>query len=526
MRRLGRLLGGIGLALLVLAVLLVLPIFPEIDVSRAEVPVGADSVRTPANQAYRTNPVGRRFLGDRYRALWAEPIVVPVLDLAELGGGLRPLKEGSGQETRGLHFESASGTHFIFRSVDKESHRLLQGRMSRTPVAWLVHDQTSASFPAGPLVALPLQRALGLPTAEPRLVVLPDSDRLGKYRERFAGVVGLLQESPDDYVRRFPVAAGVTEVKESEEVFALADSTSSHRLDAKSFLTGRLLDLFLNDWDRHAGQWYWGSIPEAWGVRWLAIPVDRDRAFSWYDGMLLKLARLRAPELLEFGPEYPAIHALTKTSDSLNRRLLAGLARESWDSITRFVAGRLTDSAIDSSLRRMPEPYYRLAGARLAATLRRRRDQLPDIASEFYLLLSKYPEVHATREAETARLLHRPDGAVELLIARTRDGAEGSPWFGRRFLPGETTRIDLYLGGSDSIIVSGNDAGRIRVRVFDEQGRQMTMPASGAYFLRDPATTITNPPAMATMPTHVGTLRRCSTEALSPPTSSTVSEDL
>ncbi len=52
------------------------------------------------------------------------------------------------------------------------------------------------------------------------------------------------------------------------------------------------------------------------------------------------------------------------------------------------------------------------------------------------------------------------------------------------------------------------------------------MHALASYFFRAPAPTITSPPTIAATPIHAGTVRRSSTEALRPPTSSTVSEDL
>jgi hypothetical protein len=480
MRLLLRFLAGIGLALLVLIVLLFLPVFSKIDLARATIPPGADTVQMAVNPDYHTNVVGRIFLGNEYRALWAEPIPFAVLDLDRFDGGLMPVREGSGQETRSLHFDGRNGGHFSFRSIDKETHRLLVKTLSRTPIAWLAHDQTSSSFPAGAIPALALQEAVGLPSGPVRLVVLPDSDRLGKYRESYAGLVGMLQDNPSDYLRRFPGVDSTTRLVESEELLPLLDGSAAHRPDAAAFLTARLLDLFLNDWDRHEGQWRWAGFPEPWGTRWLPVPVDRDRAFSWYDGILLRLARLRAPELTEFGPSYPAIAALTKNSGPLDRRLLAGLDRPAWDSIAALVAARLSDSAIAASIGRLPSAYQRLAGAKLEQTLRLRRDGLAGIADEFYGQLAHAPEIRGTASGDFYRIIHHPDGDLEVRIARKEAGAEGADWFSRRFDPGETAQIDLYSGGGDDrMTVSGSPVSPIVLRKLDRNGRALDGSAPG-----------------------------------------------
>jgi len=476
MKSLGRWLKRIGVALLVLAVLLAVPILPRITMPSFPAPPGADSLELVVNRGYDVNSVAEVFLGSQYRSLWAQPITVPVLHLDSFEGGLRPTREGGGQESRSLHFESAGGRHFVFRSVDKEVLRLLHAGLARSPVAWLVHDQTSSSFPAGALVANPLQESVGLASGHPRLVLMGDDARLGEHREKFAGILGLLQEGPEEYVRRIPDGAAVTEVKDTEEILPLADSSSRHRLDTHSFLTARLVDGFLNDWDRHAGQWRWAPVQERWGTRWLAIPVDRDQSFSDYDGVLMALARLRTRKLAVFGTELPSVKGLTYNSRHLDRRFLAGLDRKTWDSTAAFVAGRLTDSVIDAAVKQLPEPWYRLEGAKLAATLKQRRNRLPAFATSFYLYMAEHSEIFATMEAETAHLDYQPDGGIEVRLRSGADGSESEPWFVRRYLPGETGRIDLHLGGGrDRIVRTGTPSGAIVVSVFDEKGREVAM---------------------------------------------------
>ena len=464
----------IGWTLLILAVLLAIPVLPPITMPRFPTPPGADSIELVVNSGYDVNPVAEFFLGSQYRDLWRQPIRAAVLDLGTFEGGVRPTKEGGGQETRSLHFETADGRHFIFRSVDKEVLRLLHAGLSRSPVAWLVHDQTSSSFPAAALVANELQAAVGLPAGTARLVVLPDDARLGEYRVRFAGVLGLVQEGHGEY-RRNPPRSGNAEAEDTETVLPRADSSSRHRLDARGYLTARILDLFLNDWDRHPGQWRWAAVPESWGTRWMAIPVDRDQSFSSYDGLLMAIARLRTPKLAVFGPEIPTVRGLMYNSRSLDRRVLSGLARPVWDSTAAFVVSRLTDSVIAQAVQRMPAEHYRLSGASLIETLRHRRGMLATSALSLYQRLAEAPQVHATGEAEIVQLTHHPDRAIELRIGPESGPAAGQFWFVRRFLPSETRTIDIHLGGGeDRVVVSGTPSGAIRVRMFDEKGKAVS----------------------------------------------------
>jgi hypothetical protein len=424
-------------------------------------------------ERYRAGALRRALLGTRYRELWTQAVTVEVLKLREFAGGLTPVKEGGGMETRSLHFAAAGGRRYVFRSVDKEITRLLPHGLDRSLLGWAYQDQTSSAHPAGTLVAARLQAAVGLPGTHPRLVVLPDDEGLGRFRARFAGLFGTLQEAPGE---PGDSSSAPGAVKHSDELVALLDSVPGNRVDARAYLTARLLDFFLNDWDRHEGQWRWVARAEPGGTLWRPVPVDRDQAFAWYDGALMDVARLRTSKLSRFGPEYPHLRGLIRNSGNLDRRLLAGLERPAWDSIIGFLEARLSDSTIDAAVRAMPEPWWRSSGAELATTLKRRRAGLRGIGTEFYEWLARQPEVHVAGAGEQAHLVRHPDGSLELWLGRAEAGSAAAE-FARRFLPGETQRVDLHLHGAvGRPLVGGKGPGAIEVRVFDGQGRELPAP--------------------------------------------------
>src|SRR3954465_428408 len=74
---------------------------------------------------YRAGWLYSFFLGAHWRNVWTTPIDVPVLDLGTFGGGMRPIRLGGGLETKNLHFKSADGRVWAFRSVDKDPTRVL-----------------------------------------------------------------------------------------------------------------------------------------------------------------------------------------------------------------------------------------------------------------------------------------------------------------------------------------------------------------------------------------------------------------
>jgi hypothetical protein len=210
-----------------------------------------------------------------------------------------------------------------------------------------------------------------------RLVVLPSHPRLGPFRERFAGLLGTLEERPA------PGDGAAGARLDTAELLARLERGGRGRIDAPGYLTARLLDFVLNDWDRHPGQWHWQAEPDEGDTLWHPVPLDRDQALAWYDGALLVPARWLKPQLTPFGPELPELEALTRSARLLDERILPELPAPAWDSVARFVEQRLADSVIAAGVARMPEGWRRGSGGLVAEALKLRRDAIRRTAAEF-----------------------------------------------------------------------------------------------------------------------------------------------
>jgi hypothetical protein len=309
-------------------------------------------------------------------------------------------------------------------------------------------------------------RATGVLHVEPTLVVLPDDPRLGAYRARFKGMLGMIEERPNDEDEGGTSLPGVVEVISTQSLLARLDRSPADRVEARAFLAARIVDLFLGDWDRHQDQWRWGRVAK--GGAWLPIPRDRDMAFAKSEGMLMPLARVRYPQFVNFSSEYPSMVGLAWQGRLLDRRLLSSLERSAWDSVVADLRAGLTDSVIEDAVARLPREYHAIHGTWLSATLRARRDRLPSAADELYRLLAAEADVHMSDAADEAEVHVHEDGDVELTI-RARQGASGTPaqpHFRRRFHPGETREVRLYhRGGDDRLVLRGGRASAIALRI-------------------------------------------------------------
>jgi hypothetical protein len=394
-----------------------------------------------------------------------------VLDVRGYAGGLKPTKSSSGNQTKSLRFEDAKGREFVFRLVDKDKLPVPPG-FEGSIIESITRDQVSAHHPAGAIAADPLLTAAGIPHPNPVLVVMPDDPILGEFRQEFAGRLGMIEAYPTkpDGAEGF---AGAIEIIDTDSLRPLLDKNPREQVDARAYLTARLVDMLINDWDRHPGNWKWGRMLP--GGVWRPIPRDRDKVMIEYGG-IVGVAGKMVPKFMRFKESYPPLSGLTANSIALDRRLLSGFEKPVFDSIAVVLAGRLTDPVIDAALRAMPVEYQTLkpgAGAKLKA----RRDSLPAQAGRFYRFLATVVDLHATDTADRATVTLVDDRHVEVQI---RSG-NTAPHFRRRFDAAETREIRLYLhGGDDRAVAQGARAPAIPVRVIGGNGNNLMIDSSRA----------------------------------------------
>ncbi len=439
----------------------------------------ADSVMVAPGPQYDTGWLHRLFFGDHYRDLWSTPIEAPVLDLASFAGGLKVTRRGGGEQTKSLRLEGADGKEYQFRSIDKDPVKALPPALQSTAAADIVRDQTSAGHPVGSLMVPPLLEAAGVLHAPPRIFQMPKNDpRLGQFAAEFGGMVGTIEERPNE--EKGAAFAGATEIVSTDKVLKEVEDSPNDRVDAKAFLTARLVDILIGDWDRHADQWRWARFGDERPYLWRPIPRDRDQAFARYDGLLLAVARASTPQLVNFGPDYSGMLGQTWNGRDLDRRFLVSLEWKEWDSIATALQAKLTDQVIESAAAQLPPSYIPLDSARLAGALKQRRDELPEAAAKYYRHLAGEVDVHGTDRDEIADV-HRVDGRfTEVSLAGVgEDGKADDPYFRRRFDHEETKEVRLMLhSGNDRVRVWGEGGGGVRVRVVPGKGTDVVVDSS------------------------------------------------
>jgi hypothetical protein len=439
--------------------------------ARAQSP---DSVWATPRGRYDAGYFHRLLLSSGHRDLWSTPVRVEVLDLGRFAGGLTFEGLGGGLQTRSVRFRGADGRNYAFRTIDKDASRTLEPALRESIAARVLQDQIGSILPLGALVVAPLVDAAGVLQADPRLVVMPDDARLGEHRAEFAGLLGFIEERPNEPEEGGPAfTPGAGRITGSEAFLDRLEESSRNRVDDEAYLRARLIDIFVGDWDRHPDQWRWASFERGDSIVWEPIPRDRDWALARMDGLFVKLVPLGYPHYVGFGQDYPSTFRLTWSARALDRRLLSGTSRETWDAVVADLQRRLTDRVIADAVHRLPQPYYEQIGAWLTASLIHRRDELPGVAGQFYRQLAGWVDIRATDERDLVEVVRTDSGRVRVEIASgartTASSAE--PWFRRVFDPRETRELRLYLhGGDDHAAVIGGGSPEIVVRLIGGGG--------------------------------------------------------
>ncbi|HEX6587605.1 MAG TPA: hypothetical protein VF039_01180 [Longimicrobiales bacterium] len=431
------------------------PAEAQSQASRSPLPA-IDSVTVVPGARYDEGGWTRFWLGDGWRDEWTTPIRVPVLDIHRFAGGLEFERQGGGNQSITLHMIGADGVGYVFRSVDKHPGKALPHDLKDTPVGDVVQDVISALHPAGALVTGRLLDATPLLHVDPRLAVMPDDPALGEFRETFAGMLGTIEEKPQEGPDDTPGFAGSEKVKGWDNMLEDLEESSQYRLATDEFVLARLFDVFLNDPDRAEDQWDAVRFddPDGDGYVYRPLPRDRDWALVNGGGLLIStIGRRIYPKLVGFDATLPKLRPITIQAWRVDRPLLAGVEWPVWERAARDLQSMLTDAAIADALRALP-PEMQDRNAEIAAALRSRRDQLDEFAREYYLFLAEYPDIHATDENDRAEVMREPDGDVVVSIS----DAGGDEYFRRTFVKAETreVRIDLH-GGDDHVVVRGAD---------------------------------------------------------------------
>ena len=420
-----------------------------------------------AGTQYKASRWKESVFGEHYRDTWATPVKAPFLNLNTFAGGLKPLQLGGGKQTTSLQLQGKDGNIYQFRTISKDPSSLLPEGFLKTFAEDLFQDRISSSHPYGGLVVPDMAKAIGIYHVIPQLVYMPNSSLLGPYLQEVGGKLGTIEARPDEDVSDFKSFGNAKNAISTRKLYEELKEDNDNEVDQPMFLKARLLDIIIGDWDRHEDQWRWAEFKKEKGSLYRPIPRDRDQAFTKYDGLFPSLITAIVPDVQHFDYRIKDVAKLSIAARNLDRNFLNKLTKDQWLSLARQVQTNLTDQVIETAVNKIPPEVFAKSGKEIIDKLKSRRNQIVEVAEEYYHVLSKEVAITGSDKRELVKITSEGDSTVINLSKISNE----KPLYHRTFHKSETDAINIFaLDGRDSVIVKG-EASPIKVRVIGGEGK-------------------------------------------------------
>lgn len=440
-----------------------------------------DSVIASASKQYIASNKQTKWLGNNYRQVWQTPIKVPVFDIKKIRGGLSIIKRGGGQQTHSIRMEDKNGKQYVLRSLEKYVEGALPKEIRNTFAIDLAQDFISSSNPYGALAAAKLAEAAGVFHTNPTIVYVPNDPALQQYQKDLANHLFLFEERPAGDRSDEKSFGYSNDLVNTTEVLKKTHKKHSAKVDQKEVLRARLLDLIINDWDRHDDQWRWATHTNKKQTKYHPIPRDRDQAFYKANGILPWLVARKW-----ILPKFQGIDTITHNVEGLSfnaryfdRTFLTSLDWNDWKKIIEQLQTSLTNAEIDKAMQAFPKEIYPICGPQTAALVKARVRNLRPMAHQLYSSISKAVEITGTNKDDKISI----NNTGKNLLVEIRDKKKKQTIFSRTFNSDETDEVHIYaLDGNDQIRFSGNPSKKIRIRIIGGDNKDKIINNSSAVW--------------------------------------------
>ncbi|MDT8392912.1 MAG: metallophosphoesterase [Bacteroidales bacterium] len=411
-----------------------------------------DTITIITDSIYEKGKTGRFFWGEHYRDIWSAPQKYNVLKLNETHGGLKIYRAGGGFQTTTLFVKDTQNIRYVIRTIRKDPTEVLPEALQQTFSEKIIQDQISASHPFGAAVVPTLSSAAGIYFNIPEYYYLPDDPHLGQYRKRARNQPVLLEEfiSPDYLKEKF--GHDVQKVISTEELMETLLENNHHFVDMEWYWRTKLVDMLLNDWDRHEGQYFWVAIAQNESISYRPFPIDRDNVMFKMDGLIPSMVtrKWNLPQFQNFDPDIKLIEGMNFQSMHMDRRFLAGLEHSEWHRIAARLQQSITDSIITEAVSRLPVSGP-VEKQHIVSLLKSRRDKLTEFAERYYEVVARQLEIVGTKQDEV--FVIETDKKNNLKLSIYAGSVSKNPYFERTINQEETKEIRIYgIDGNDRVV--------------------------------------------------------------------------
>lgn len=408
-----------------------------------------------------------------YKQEWAQPINIELLDLISEEEGVLPYGKTGGENKKVLKFKDYDNHEFRMTLLKEDAFQVFPEELSNNFLNQNLPLKFSGQHPYGAFAIPALSKAIGIFYLTPKLMYIPNDSCLGPYRAEFHDQVGIFEENPLGNHEQAANLGRSREIVGTDRMISKLEESMDNKVDEREFAASRLLDMLVNDWDKREKEYRWASFESGKFVYYRPVAEDRDKVFFRFEGFLPALIHRSwaIPNIQDFDARINNVKGLTLSAKNMDRRLLTGVTREEWKLIADSIRIKLNDEVLKRAVQAMPKEAAVFHGEEILEKLRSRRDQLPEVAEEYYEVLAKYVDLFGSGENDKFIVTRMNDMTTRVRQYQVVNGKRDVEVYDRIFNSNETKEIRLYgLEGGDVFQVSGEVRKGIKVRIIGGKG--------------------------------------------------------
>ncbi|MEN3323091.1 metallophosphoesterase [Mariniflexile soesokkakense] len=422
--------------------------------------------------------------GKRFREYYGIKVEVPTVNLDTLFGGLTPIRQGGGHQSKSLRLKDKQGREYVMRALKKNAIQYLQavafkdqyikGQFEDTYTEGLLQDVFTGSHPYAPFVVGTLADAVGIYHTNPVLYYVPKQKAIGEYNDEFGDELYMIEERTDDGHGDKASFGFSNTMISTDDLLKKVNKDEDFILDEATYIRARLFDMLIGDWDRHEDQWRWAEFKEKEKTIYRPVPRDRDQAFSkMADGVLLGFATSVIPALRlmkSYDEDLKNPKWFNTEPYSLDIALINQSGRNVWNVQVKQITENLTDAVIDEAFANVPKEVNDETIQDIKTKLKGRRENLQKISDAYYNYINKFGVIKGTNKDDWFDIERLPNGATKVTAYRIKKGEKADIFHQKTYSYKDTNEIWVYgLDDDDIFNVSGESNHLIKLRLIGGQ---------------------------------------------------------
>lgn len=427
-----------------------------------------------------------RFLfGNHYRAYYSLPIEAKTATLDTLMGGLKPIREGGGHQSKSLRMSDDKGREYVLRAMKKSATQFLQSVAFKdqyivndfedTYAEGFLLDFYTTSHPYTPFAVGTMADKLGLAHSNPVLYYIPKQDDLKEFNSNFGDELYMIEERAADNHLDAKSFGHPRDIISTDDMMKNLHKDEKYTVDEKEYIKARLFDMLIGDWDRHSDQWRWGEYKIGDKIVYRPIPRDRDQAFVKYDGTLLSIL-MNIPALRHmrtFKNKIDNVKWLNREPYPLDLAFLKTADEKDWIEQAKFIQQNLSDNDIDNAFKNLPKETQDATIKDIEQKLKNRKKELQKYALQYFDVLSHTVMIAGTDKKDKFIINHNAKKSLEIKVYRSKKEGDALIYT-KNVTDSKTSNLWIYgLDDNDTFEVNGNHKSNIKIRLIGGQNNDI-----------------------------------------------------